>query len=203
MIYILDYRMGNLRSVQKAFEKLGSKTKITSDPNDLKIAKKLVFPGVGAFGDAMMELKKLGLIEPLKDYIRKGNPFLGLCLGMQLLFPESEEARGIKGLGIIEGKVRKFKISKKILKIPHMGWNSLDFIKSKSPLLKGIKKGSYVYFVHSYYIEPKNKSIISSKTNYGIDFPSSISAGNIFAMQFHPEKSQAIGLKMLQNFINL
>ncbi len=203
MIYVVDYGMGNLRSVEKAFEKMGSRVMITDDPSDVKIANKLVLPGVGAFGDSVKELKKRGLLEPIKEYLQLNKPFLGLCLGMQLLFEESEEAKGIKGLSIIKGKVRKFKFTDKNLKVPHMGWNSLDSIKRTSPLLKGISDGAYVYFVHSYYVDPIDKSIISSTTNYEINFASSISKGNIFAMQFHPEKSQEIGLKMLKNFVSL
>ena len=178
MIYIVDYGMGNLRSVQKAFLKLGAEAKITSHPSDFKNAEKVVFPGVGAFGDAMKELKKRRLIEPLLEHIQKKRFFLGLCLGMQLLFEESDEAKGVEGLGIIKGKVKKFKLTKNSPKVPHMGWNSLELLK-KSPLFKGVKEGSYVYFVHSYYVEPNDKSVITSSTSYGIDFPSSIAKENI------------------------
>lgn len=202
MIYIVDYGMGNLRSVQKAFLKLGAKAKITSIPSDFKNVEKVVFPGVGAFGDAMKELKKRRLIEPLLEHIQKKRFFLGLCLGMQLLFETSDEAKGVEGLGIIKGKVKKFKLTKNSPKVPHMGWNSLELLK-KSPLFKGVKEGSYVYFVHSYYAQPVDKNVITSSTSYGIEFPSSIAKENIFAMQFHPEKSQDVGLGILKNFINL
>ncbi len=207
MITIIDYGMGNLRSVAKAFEKVGSKAVVTDDPKIISKAAKLVVPGVGAFKDAMDELKSRGLINPIKEFIKKGKPFLGLCLGLQLLFSESEEGGKIKGLDIIQGRVLRF--SPKGLKVPHMGWNQVE-IKSEirnpkseklCPLLKGIPNGSYVYFVHSYYAKPQDNSVVVARTDYGVKFPSVIWSKNIYAAQFHPEKSQNLGLKILKNFI--
>ena len=203
MIAIVDYGMGNLRSVQKGFEKAGFPAIITSSPSDLSRAQKLVFPGVGAFGAAMKELKKRRLISPIKKGIKEGKPFLGLCLGLQLLFEESEEAKGIKGLGILPGKVLRFRFPKdKNLKIPHMGWNRIDCVPAKRdcPLLAGIPAGAFMYFVHSYYVSPEEKDVILTATEYGIKFTSGIWKGNLYATQFHPEKSQDTGLSILKNF---
>ncbi|HAZ10950.1 MAG: imidazole glycerol phosphate synthase, glutamine amidotransferase subunit [Omnitrophica bacterium GWA2_41_15] len=219
MIVIIDYGMGNLRSVQKAFEKFCSNVIVSSSAKDILKADKIILPGVGAFKVAMEELKKRDLIEPIKDSIEKGRPFLGICLGLQLLFTESEEggkaeptrakARGslgecIKGLDIIKGKVRRFK-ERDGLKIPHMGWNriSLKFKSSKLKVIDGVEDGSYMYFVHSYYAVPKDKNVILCETDYGWDFASGVRKDNVYGFQFHPEKSQSMGLKIIENFVNI
>jgi len=207
MIAIIDYGMGNLRSVAKAFEKIGSKAVVTDNPKVILKADKLVVPGVGAFKDAMHELKVRRLISPIRQSIKDGKPFLGLCLGLQLLFTESEEGGIKKGLGIVKGRILKFSI--RSLKIPHMGWNRIKIKNRKSksknscPLLKGIPDGAYMYFVHSYYPRPKDKTVIAARTDYGVEFPSVIWSKNIYAAQFHPEKSQSLGLKILRNFAKL
>jgi len=194
--------MGNIHSVQKALELCGAKTTVTNKPEEIQAADKAVLPGVGAFDDAMLELKKQGLISALNEYIKNRRPFLGICLGMQLLFEESEEATEAKGLGILKGKVKRFK-ELKGLKVPHMGWNQLKIVPSACPLLKNIADNSYVYFCHSYYPKPGNENIIAATTDYGIDFSSLVWQDNVYGVQFHPEKSQKTGLKMLENFVNL
>jgi glutamine amidotransferase len=193
--------MGNLRSVQKAFEKVGTPAKITSNPEEVLQAEKVVLPGVGAFPACMQNLKKFGLIEPIRETIRKGTPFLGICMGLQVLFDEGEEFGRHEGLGIIPGKVVQFRLPKKY-KIPHMGWNRIRK-KRRLPLLAEIEDNSYFYFVHSYYVVPKDPGVIVTLTDYGKDFASSIARDNLFACQFHPEKSQALGLKVLKAFANL
>ncbi len=196
-IAIVDYGRGNLRSVEKALIYLNYGAFITSDPKELKKADKIVLPGVGAFGDAINELTKNNLIEPLKEMIlEKKKPFLGICLGFQLLFEGSEESPGVKGLSLIKGKVVKFKISQKV---PHMGWNQI-YIKKDTPLYKEISSGSFVYFVHSFYAICNDKNDIATITDYEIDFTSSVVKDNIMATQFHPEKSQKVGLQILKNF---
>jgi len=194
--------MGNIHSVKKALESMGAKTVVTDNLKDIKACEKLVLPGVGAFDDAMLELKKQGLISALKEHIKSKKIFLGICLGMQLLFEESQEAKETKGLGILKGVVKKFKI-KKNLKVPHMGWNQLKVINKDCPLFKNIADNSYVYFCHSYYPQPENRKIIAAVTDYGTDFASVIWQENIYSVQFHPEKSQETGLKMLKNFVDL
>ena len=196
-IVIIDYGMGNLRSVQKALESVGRKALISSDVSEIESAEKMVLPGVGAFGAGMKELEQRGLVEPIIKFIASGRLFLGICLGLQLLFTESEEEGLQKGLGIIKGRVKKF--PDKGLKIPHMGWNRIKKVK-ESPLLEDIADNTYMYFVHSYYVEPEDKAIVATTTNHGIKFTSSIYKDNIQAMQFHPEKSQEMGLKILENF---
>jgi glutamine amidotransferase len=214
MIAVIDYGMGNLRSVQKALEKAGAKTKVTSDPADLGGCDKVVFPGVGAFGDAMRELKRRGLDSAIRDAIGAGKPFLGLCLGLQLLFEKSEEAPGVKGLCVLRGEVKRFRGSRFVargsingLKIPHMGWNQISrFAKhdSRNPgILRGTPDGSYVYFVHSYYVKPKDRKVIMTTTDYGVTFVSAVRDDNVYGFQFHPEKSQGLGLKILENFVRL
>ncbi|MEW6171056.1 MAG: imidazole glycerol phosphate synthase subunit HisH [Candidatus Omnitrophota bacterium] len=198
MIVVVDYKMGNLRSVSKALEAVGAKVIVTSSPKIIKKATKLVFPGVGAFGDAMQELEKLNLIDTLKEEIFK-KPFLGICLGLELLFEESDEAKGMNGLGIFKGKIKLFPVK---VKIPHMGWNQIQ-IKKKCPIFKNIPDDAFMYFCHSYYVPKSDKSIIASETNYGLNFVSAVNKDNIFAVQFHPEKSQKMGLKLLENFIKL
>lgn len=198
MIAIIDYGMGNLRSVLKAFEEVSSKAFITSSPAKLLKADKAVLPGVGAFGDAARELKKRNLYYALKAFIEKGRPFFGICLGMQLLFKKSEESPAEKGLSVLEGEVIGFSPTRK-LKVPQIGWNQVELI-GRHPLFKGIKDKNYFYFAHSYYVKPKQMDIIKGVTNYGVKFTSFIAKENIFAVQFHPEKSQKAGLKILKNF---
>jgi imidazole glycerol-phosphate synthase subunit HisH len=200
MIAIIDYGMGNLRSVQKGFERMGREAVVTRDPKTILDAGKVVLPGVGAFPDCMRNLEEYGLIDAVKQSIRSGKPFLGICLGLQLLFTESEEFGLSKGLDIIKGRVVRFKGSEfKDLKIPHMGWNSLS-IKRRPPAMQDVPDGSHVYFVHSFHVVPEDKGVIATITPYGIDFVSSIWKDNILAVQFHPEKSQALGLSILKRF---
>lgn len=205
MIAVIDYGMGNLRSVQKALEIAGANAKVTSRPEDIRKAEKIVFPGVGSFGEAMKELKRRGLVNPIKDAINEGKVFLGLCLGLQLLFDNSDEAPGVKGLGVLKGEVKRFR--GKGLKVPHMGWNNIvKGARGKgqgSRVLDGVPDNSYMYFVHSYYVKPKDKKIILTTTDYGMKFVSGIAKDNIYAFQFHPEKSQGLGLKILKNFVRL
>ncbi|MBU0503158.1 MAG: imidazole glycerol phosphate synthase subunit HisH [Candidatus Omnitrophota bacterium] len=209
MTGIIDYGMGNIHSVQKALESLGDKTIVTNNPEELRKCEKIVLPGVGAFADAMKELEKQGLVLAVIDAIKNKKIFLGICLGMQLLFESSRESKGAKGLGVLKGEVKKF-IPGKGLKVPHMGWNQLNKVISdkapgvtECPLLKGLPENSYVYFCHSYYPDPKYKEIVSATTDYGIKFTSVVWQDNIFGMQFHPEKSQAVGLRILKNFVEL
>ncbi|OGL51291.1 MAG: imidazole glycerol phosphate synthase, glutamine amidotransferase subunit [Candidatus Schekmanbacteria bacterium RIFCSPHIGHO2_02_FULL_38_11] len=206
MIAIVDYGMGNLRSVQKAFEKLKFDALITREQKEIENAKAIVLPGVGAFKDCMDNLENLKLVAPIVDGIKKGKPFLGICLGLQLLFSESEEFGLHRGLDIIKGRVKRFppdlsdlEGDRGKLKIPHMGWNRIKIIK-KAPIYEGIDDESYFYFVHSYYVIPEDKGFAATETSYGINFVSSIWKDNIFATQFHPEKSQKAGLKVLENF---
>ena len=205
MIVVIDYGMGNLHSVRKALEVVGAKVRVSSRAEEILKADKIVFPGVGSFGEAMKELNRRKLVKPIKDAIAGGKPFLGLCLGLQLLFERSEEAPGVKGLGILKGDVKRFGV--KGLKVPHMGWNNIAFSYQPSAfslrILKSVPKGSYMYFVHSYYVKPKDKRIVLTTTNYGIDFVSGVCKDNVYAFQFHPEKSQALGLKILKNFVRL
>lgn len=202
MIAIIDYGMGNIHSVQKALESMGAKTIVTNKPDGIKASDKAILPGVGAFDDAMQELKRQNLILSLTEHIKSKKIFLGICLGMQLLFEESEEARKSKGLGLLKGRVKKFE-NKDNLKVPHMGWNQLKVKNSSCPLLKDVADNSYVYFCHSYYPEPYDERIIAVTTDYGVDFTSILWEDNIYGAQFHPEKSQETGLKILRNFVNL
>jgi glutamine amidotransferase len=207
MIAIIDYGMGNLRSVQKGFERMGREAVVTRDPKTILDAGKVVLPGVGAFPDCMRNLEEYGLIDAVKQSIGSGKPFLGICLGLQLLFTESEEFGLSKGLDIIKGRVVRFKgpafdtphPALGTLKVPHMGWNDLS-IKRRPPALQDVPDGSHVYFVHSFHVVPEDKGVIATTTNYGIDFVSSIWKDNILAVQFHPEKSQALGLSILKRF---
>lgn len=196
-IIIVDYGSGNLRSVQKGFEKGGYSAIISSSPNAIAEATHLVVPGVGAFSECMKNLEQRRLLKPIKDAIVSGKPYLGICLGLQILFTEGEEFGSFPGLDIIPGKVVRFPENR--LKVPHMGWNQIH-IKQESPLLAGIPENEYFYFVHSYYCLPKDKTCVATTTDYGMTFPSAIARNNIFACQFHPEKSQAMGLKLLSNF---
>ncbi|MBT4865409.1 MAG: imidazole glycerol phosphate synthase subunit HisH [Planctomycetaceae bacterium] len=201
MIKIVDYGMGNLRSVQKAFEKLGVEAGICSRPEQIERADKLVLPGVGAFRDAIAHLKQQELAQPVLQHIEADRPFLGICLGLQLLFDVSEEDGNWEGLGVTPGKVVRFE-DRPGLKIPHMGWNSLERV-GPHPLLEGIPDDAHFYFVHSYFVVPTDDSVVAARTEHGERFVSVISRGNLFATQFHPEKSQRVGLKLLQNFAEL
>jgi glutamine amidotransferase len=202
MIAIIDYGMGNIHSVRKALELYGAETLVTNKPEDLRLCEKLVFPGVGAFDDAAAELKKENLVAALIDGIKSGKPFLGICLGMQLLFEESEEASKEKGLGVLKGKVRRFQ-NWPGLKVPHMGWNQLKLLTQKCPILKDIPDNSFVYFCHSFYPVPKDSEVVAATTDYGKNFASVVWQDNVFGVQFHPEKSQSVGLKILKNFVGL
>jgi imidazole glycerol-phosphate synthase subunit HisH len=198
MIAIIDYGMGNLRSVQKAFERCGFQAVVTRDPARIQSAAGVVLPGVGAFSACMENLAGFGLIEPIRALVRQQKPFLGICLGFQLLFSESEEFGNQKGLDLFPGKVVGFHPSED-LKVPHMGWNQIEK-KRGSPFLEGIASGDYVYFVHSFYVVPNDQSMIATTTDYGSPFASSIATERLFACQFHPEKSQELGLRILANF---
>ena len=197
-IVIIDYGMGNLRNVQKAFERIGFEARVTRNKKEIERASAIVLPGVGAFKDCMGNLEKFGLIEPLLRSIEKGKPYLGICLGLQILFSESEEFGFQKGLGLIRGKVVKFKPDQEH-KVPHMGWNGIEK-KMEVPFFRGIESGDFFYFVHSYYVIPEEPQWVSTLTSYGISFVSSIWKENLFGTQFHPEKSQQKGLKILENF---
>jgi glutamine amidotransferase len=203
MIAIIDYGMGNLRSVQKGFEKVGFDAVVTADPKVVLAADKVVLPGVGAFRDCMRNLEQRGFVEPIRTVIQAGRPFLGICLGLQLLFTESEEFGLHRGLDIIPGRVVRFPDGMigngEKLAVPHMGWNQIAF-KQRTPAFSGIDEGANVYFVHSYYVQPVDPAVVATTTSYGMEFCSAICKDNIVATQFHPEKSQAIGLKILKNF---
>jgi len=198
MIGIIDYGAGNLRSVKKAFNHLGEKTMIAVKAKDLKKADRVVLPGVGAFGSAIKKLKETGFYEAIPDWISEGKPFLGICLGMQILFEESLETKNTKGLGVFKGKCPRFKEGK----VPQMGWNQIN-ITRESPLLKGIPNKSFFYFLHGYYVEVENKDIVTATTDYFITYTSMIEKGNVFGVQFHPEKSGEMGLKMLSNWVEI
>jgi len=204
MIAIIDYGMGNLRSVQKAFEAVGHQAVVTREPSKISDASHVVLPGVGAFGDCMDNLMRYELDDPLRDAISSGKPFLGICVGLQLLFTESEEFGQHPGLDILPGVVKRFPSDSSAtagLKIPHMGWNTIT-IQQASPLLEQIPLKSHLYFVHSYYVEPEDPQVTCTTTDYGFPFVSSVWKDNIFAAQFHPEKSQTIGLQIFRNFGN-
>jgi glutamine amidotransferase len=195
--------MGNLRSVHKALEKVGHDARVTSSPQAIRDAGALVLPGVGAFRDCIRSLEKLNLVDPILQSVRGGKPFLGICLGLQTLFTESEEFGTTPGLNLIPGRVVRFAQNDtpgaERLKIPHMGWNTIS-LRRKVPIFNGVEDGSLFYFVHSYYVVPEDTSVIATTTGYGIEFASSIQNDNIFACQFHPEKSQRVGLRLLKNF---
>lgn len=202
MITIVDYGMGNLRSVQKACEKVGAAARIVTDPAAIESADKLILPGVGAFRDAIAELRRLELVAPLLSYIQADRPFLGICLGLQLLFDVSYEDGEWTGLGAFPGDVVRFPADPE-LKVPHMGWNTLEPAQPDNPLLRHLPADASVYFVHSYYVRPQDDSLIAARTEYGLPFVSMIGRGNVFATQFHPEKSQKAGLQLLKNFADL
>ncbi len=201
MITIVDYGMGNLRSVQKGFEKVGHRALVTGAPADVAAAGKVVLPGVGAFEDAVHELQDRGLMEPVLEAIDSGKPFLGICLGLQLLFDVSYENGEHKGLGVLSGEVVRFDLPSEF-SVPQIGWNRVS-ISRRAPILEGIKEGTFFYFVHSYYVMPENRDVIAAETDYGGPFCSMIWRENLFATQFHPEKSQSAGLRMLKNFAEL
>jgi imidazole glycerol-phosphate synthase subunit HisH len=199
LIAVIDYGMGNLRSVTNALEKLGADVVVTKNKEVIKASKAIILPGVGAFGKCIENLEKLELLGFLKETIKDGKQYLGICLGMQVLFESSEEAPGIAGMGVLKGTVPRFTGQ---IKIPHMGWNNINIVK-ETGILQGIENGEHFYFVHSYYCSPEEKGIVATTTPYGGEFVSSVQKDNIFACQFHPEKSQQVGLKLLHNFINL
>lgn len=200
-IAIIDYDAGNLKSVEKAFDYLGEKAVITRDRDEILGADRVVLPGVGAFGDAMEKLHRYELVDVIKEVAGSGKPFLGICLGLQLLFESSEETLGVEGLGICKGKILRIP-DQEGLKIPHMGWNSLKY-DHPGRLYRGIPEESYVYFVHSYYLKAENPEIVVASTQYSTHIHASIEQGNVFACQFHPEKSSEVGLAILKNFITV
>ncbi len=207
MIAIIDYDIGNLRSVQKALEHVGADARLITRPEELIRADKVVLPGVAAFGDAVEELRSMGLVEPLKEAVSGGMPFLGFCLGLQMLFDTSSENGLHEGLGLLPGKVVRFdftaaELASHQLSVPHMGWNQLRLARN-CPMLDGIEDEAYVYFAHSYHVVADDESIVATTTEYGHKFVSSVWKDNIFATQFHPEKSQAVGLRLLENFVKL
>lgn len=199
MVAIINYGAGNLRSVQKAFEYIGQEALITDNPKEILTASHVVLPGVGSFGSCMDSIRKSNLEDCIKEVINRGTPFLGICLGLQLLFEASDEDPDATGLGILKGRCVKIPSSDGI-KIPHIGWNSLTFPK-ESPLFSGIADNAFVYFVHSYYMQPEDNSVVSAVCNYSADLPVALSRGNLHATQFHPEKSGSVGLKILKNFV--
>ena len=201
MILIVDYQMGNLRSVQKGFEKVGHEALVSSNPADLALADKIVLPGVGAMADAVAELRRRELIEPIRTAIAANKPFLGICLGLQMLFEVGYEDGRHEGLGVLPGEVVPFELPAEY-KVPHMGWNQIE-VKNRPPILDGIAEGAYFYFVHSYYVVPQDPQVVATQTEYGTNFCSMIWRDNLFATQFHPEKSQADGLRLLKNFAEL
>jgi imidazole glycerol-phosphate synthase subunit HisH len=199
VIVVVDYGAGNLRSVSKAIESFGAEVAVTGDPGTVEKADKLVLPGVGAFGRAVENLRRKNLDGAIAEFVRKGKPFLGICLGLQMLFETSEENPDASGLSILRGKVARFDRG---LKVPHLGWNQV-FQTSASPLWKGVPDGSFFYFAHSYAVEPAEPALVCGKTGYGAEFASAVRRDNLFGIQFHPEKSQKWGLKILDNFIRL
>ena len=201
MIAIIDYQMGNLRSVQKGFEKVGHAAVITSDAAELARADKIVLPGVGAFADAIAELRRRELVEPIRAAVASGKPFLGICLGLQLLFDVGHEDGTHEGLGVLRGEVRRFEVPAEF-KVPHMGWNQGRIVR-RAPVLEGIADGAHFYFVHSYYVVPEDPNLVAIETDYHRPFCAAIWRDNLFATQFHPEKSQTDGLKLLKNFAEL
>ena len=202
MAAIIDYDAGNLRSVEKALQRLGEDTVITRDADVLLASKHVILPGVGSFGDAMEKLREYGLIPVIREIVAREIPMLGICLGLQLLFESSEESPGVSGLGLLPGKIRRIPKDPSDLKIPHMGWNSLHF-DHPGKIFSGIPEGAYVYFVHSYYLEASDPLIVTASTQYGTTIHASVEKGKLFACQFHPEKSSDVGMKILQNFLNI
>lgn len=201
MIAIIDYDAGNIKSVEKALAYLGEEVRITRDREEILASDGVILPGVGAFGDAMEKLHTYGLVDVIREVVRRQIPFLGICLGLQLMFESSEESPGVEGLGLLPGKILKIPETPG-MKVPHMGWNSLK-IDPNSRLFKGIPDGSYVYFVHSYYLKAGSEDIVAATTEYGTHIHAAVEKGNLYACQFHPEKSSQTGLKILENFISL
>ena len=201
MIAIIDYDAGNIKSVEKALQRLGQKVMITRDPEEILNADKVILPGVGAFGDAMVNLRKYHLDQVIYQVVERSIPFLGICLGLQLLFEKSDETKGVAGLGILKGEICRIPDGEN-LKIPHMGWNSLH-LQNNGRLFRGIKEDAYVYFVHSYYLKAEDEEIVKATTEYGTHIHASVEQGNVFACQFHPEKSSDVGLQILKNFVEL
>jgi len=202
MIAIVDYGMGNIRSVEKAFRKIGAEVCVTADPAVVKGAAGIVLPGVGAFRDCMDNLDRLGMLDVIISEIHNKKPYLGICLGLQILFSESEEFGSCKGLDVLPGKVVRFRLDDPSLKIPHMGWNTVS-LKKRPPICRDIPDHSYFYFVHSFYVVPDNSDVVAGTTEYGIPFTSLVWKDNIMATQFHPEKSQTLGLHVLKGFADL
>lgn len=201
MIAMIDYDAGNIKSVEKALKLLGQDVVITRNPEEILSADKVILPGVGAFGDAMSKLHEYGLVEVIKEVVERKIPFLGICLGLQLMFESSEETPGVEGLGILKGKILRIPENGD-LKIPHMGWNSLHF-QNQGRLFANLPENSYVYFVHSYYLQAEDESIVKATTDYSTCIHASVEQGNVFACQFHPEKSSDVGLTILKNFCDL
>lgn len=201
MISIIDYDAGNLRSVEKALLYQKEEVRLTRDPEEILSADGIILPGVGNFGDAMQNLVSFGLVPVIEEAVRREIPFLGICVGLQLLFEESEESPGVKGLGLLPGKIKKIPGGEG-RKIPHMGWNSLSF-PFRGRLFEGLEEEPYVYFVHSYYLEAADPGIVCAKTEYGVSIDAAVEQGNLFATQFHPEKSSAVGQRVLANFARL
>ena len=201
MIAVIDYDAGNLKSVEKALTALGEKPEVSRDKDVILSADKVILPGVGSFGDAMEKLHQYGLVKVIRDVVSSGTPFLGICLGLQLLFESSEESRGVPGLGLLPGKIVKFP-DMPGMKVPHMGWNSLS-IRPGARLYQGLESGAYVYFVHSYYLKAERETDVAAFAEYGVPFHASVENGNLFGCQFHPEKSGDTGLAILKNFIEL
>lgn len=199
MVAVIDYDAGNIKSVQKALEFLGEQVAVTRNREEILTAERVILPGVGNFGDAMAKLESFGLVSVIKEAADKGIPFLGICLGLQLLFEESEESPGVKGLGLLPGRIVRIP-KKEGLKIPQIGWNALEY-PSQGRLFVDVPEGSYVYFVHSYYLQAQEKGIVKATAEYGVTIEASVEKDNIFACQFHPEKSSGVGLQILQNFL--
>lgn len=203
MIALIDYGSGNLRSVHKALLKVGAAVRIARNPDEMADARAVVLPGVGAFDDCIRALEKQELLNACREFIRAGKPFLGICVGYQALFERSEEFNSsASGMSIFRGKVVRFSV-KSGLKIPQIGWNQLEIVKPECPLFHGVRSGSYVYFVHSFFPKPAEESIVAARTEYGDTFASAVWSDNVFATQFHPEKSQTVGLQLLKNFVEL
>lgn len=201
MVAIIDYDAGNIRSVEKAVRYLGKEVTVTSEPEEILAADRVILPGVGAFGDAMKRLHAMGLVEVIRQAAGRGTPFLGICLGLQLLFEKSEESPGVPGLGLLQGEILRLP-ELPGLKVPHIGWNSLKY-PNPGRLFRGIPEDSYVYFVHSYYLKAQDEGIVTATTEYGTLVHASVESGNLFACQFHPEKSSETGLTILENFLSI
>lgn len=201
MTAIIDYDAGNIKSVEKALKLLGQEVTVTRDYETILNADRVILPGVGAFGDAMEKLRQYGLDKVIHEVVEKKTPFLGICLGLQLLFERSEESPGVEGLGVLKGEIVRIP-EKEGLKIPHMGWNSLEF-KGNGRLFEGLSGEPYVYFVHSYYLRAADESIVTAVTEYGVKIHASVESGNVFACQFHPEKSSDAGIRILRNFVEI